>query len=271
MPLFTPDELGNSLPVFESRNGRALARLLMRWLALDKVNDLYDRNICLKGQEFTSAVLEDLGVRYDILHPQVLDTLPDGPFIVVGNHPYGFLDGLMLVDVFARSRPDFKVMVNRILGRIRPLEDNFICVSPTLSSRTSPTSDSLHGIKTALAHVREGHPLGIFPSGAVSDLSLRERSIRDREWQEPVLRLIRRLDVPVVPVHFLDRNSDLYYSLGLIDWRVRLLRLPSEVFNKSGARTRIALGPVIDSSVLNGFDDMEQFGKYLRDTVYNLE
>lgn len=272
MPLITLEELEKTMPLFRGPLGNGLASGLMNMFAMDRVNSLYDRNVGRVGPDFTTAVLRDLDVRYELIHPEVLENLPHGPFITISNHPYGSLDGVMLVDVFARIRPDFKVMVNRFLGRIRTLEDNFICVTPTGSSRTAPTKDSLHGIKEALDHVRKGHPLGIFPSGAVSDLSIKDRYIRDRQWQEPVIRLIRKLDVPIVPVHFLDRNSDFYYMLGLIDWRVRLLRLPSEVFNKRGETQRVALGPVITPEMQARFaGNMTGLGEYLRNMVYNLK
>jgi hypothetical protein len=99
--------------------------------------------------------------------------------------------------------------------------------------------------------------------------SLRDRCIRDRDWQEPVIRLIKRLNVPIVPVHFLDRNSDFYYTLGLIDWRIRLLRLPAEVFNKRCKKTRIALGEIITPSVQNEFTDLNDFTAFLRNKVYD--
>lgn len=248
-----------------------LARLAMHALSVDKVNELYDRNLMYKGPDFARAVLSDLGACYEVENMENLETLPEGPFITVSNHPYGHMDGLVLMDVFGHLRPDYKVMVNGILGMIRTLEENFICVTPVGKERTAPTPDSVRGIKDAVRHVRQGHPLGLFPAGAVSDLSLKDRCIRDREWQEPVLRLIRKLNVPVLPVTFRDGNSPLYYSLGLIDWRVRLLRLPAEVFNKRGKAIRIVLGNIITPQDQDGFTDIAAFGRYLRDKVYELK
>ena len=269
MPLLTSNELENASSLFRERCGNALGRGLMRMLSVDKVNDLYDRNACFRGPDFARAVLEDIGVEYEILHREILDSLPDGPFITISNHPYGHIDGVMLVDLFGHLRPDFKVMVNNFLGRIETLGDNFIRVTPTGEKRTAPTKESIQGIKDAIIHVRAGHPLGIFPSGAVSDLCLKDRCIRDREWQEPVIRLIRKLGVPIIPVHFLDRNTDFYYSLGLINWKVRLLRLPAEVFNKRGKRTRIAIGEIITPQQQAEFSDIRQFSEFLRNKVYN--
>ena len=267
--LISLNELERATPLFRGKCGNALCRGLMHLLSIDRVNDLYRRNSIVKGPDFTKAVLEDIGVEYEVLNQEVLANLPDGPFITISNHPYGHLDGVILVDLLGHIRPDFKVMVNKFLGRIRALDENFICVTPIGEERTAPTKDSIQGIKDAVAHIRTGGALGLFPSGAVSDLSLKDRCIRDREWQEPVIRLIKKMNVPIVPVHFLDRNSNFYYSLGLIDWKVRLLRLVSEVFNKKGKRTRVAIGEIISAEEQDKFTDIRQFGEYLRNKVYN--
>lgn len=271
MSLLTLNELENMTPLFRGRYGNAFCTGLMRLLAIDKVNDLYDRNAGSRGSDFTAAVLKDIGVEYKIMNPSMLDQLPDGPFITISNHPYGHLDGVTLVDIFGHIRKDYKVMVNRFLGRIETLSDNFICVTPTLSQRTAPTKDSIQGVKEALAHVRSGGALGLFPSGAVSDLSVRDGCVRDREWQEPIIRLIKKLNVPIVPVHFLDGNSGFYYSLGLIDWKLRLLRLPAEVFNKKGKTIRIAVGEIITPEQQAAFTDLGQFRDFLRSEVYGLQ
>ena len=267
--LISLNELERATPLFRGKCGNALCRRLMHMLAIDRVNGLYKRNSIVNGPDFTKAVLKDIGVEYEVLNPEVLKNLPDGPFITISNHPYGHIDGVILVDLLGHIRPDFKVMVNKFLGRIRTLDENFICVTPIGEERTAPTKDSIQGIKDAVAHIRTGGALGLFPSGAVSDLSLKDRCIRDREWQEPVIRLIKKMNVPIVPVHFLDRNSNFYYSLGLIDWKVRLLRLVSEVFNKKGKRTRVAIGEIISPEEQAVFTDIREFGDYLRNKVYN--
>ena len=270
MPLLTLKDLERESIIFHGKTGNALGRVLMRMLSVDRINDLYDRHLTFQGPDFASAVLKDLGVTYELIGTDILHNLPDGPFITISNHPYGSLDGVMLVDIFGHLRPDFKVIVNRFLGRIKTMSGSFIYVTPTGNEHKNPTKDNIQGIKEAVAHLRGGHPLGIFPSGAVSDLSLKDRCIRDREWQEAVIRLIKKMRVPIIPVHFLDRNSDFYYSLGLIDWRIRLLRLPAEVFNKCGKRTRIVIGEIITPQMQDSYEDVYAFSEYLRNTVYNL-
>lgn len=283
MPLLGIDELERISPIFRGKAGNALSRALMRFLSVDKVNDLYDRNGVVNGPDFASAVLNDIGMKYDVCFEDTVDMLDsmqdtlsaltgEGPFITISNHPCGHVDGIMLVDLFGHVRPDYKVMVNKILARIEPLEDSFIPVTPTGSSRTAPTAASVSGIKAALKHLQSGGGLGLFPSGAVSDLSLKDRCVRDREWQEAVVRLIMKAQVPVIPVRFFDGNSGFYYSLGLIDWRVRLLRLPAEVFNKKGCTMHIGIGPVISVEEQKHFGtDIGAFRAYLRESVYGMK
>ena len=269
MPLLTVAEIERMAPVFRGKCGNALASAVMKILSVDRINDLYDRNCRFSGPEVARAILEDIGAVYTVLNREVLDSLPEGPFITISNHPYGSIDGIILADIFGHIRPDYKLIVNKMLARIEALSVNFITVTPTGKEHTAPTGDSISGIKEAIRHVRGGHPLGIFPSGAVSDLSIRDRCVRDREWQEPIIQLIRKLRVPVIPVRFLDRNSDFYYSLGLIDWRVRLLRLPSEVFNKRGKPVRLVIGDPIPCEVQDSFHDTAGFSRFLRGKVYD--
>ena len=93
-----------------------------------------------------------------------------------------------------------------------------------------------------------------------------------RQWQEPVIRLIMKAGVPVVPVRFFDGNSFLYYALGCMGWRVRLLRLPAEVFNKRGRKIRVGIGPVVTPEQIAGFgNDVLALRDYLRSCVYDMD
>ena len=277
MPLLDIKELEQMAPVFRGKAGNILAKGLMKFLSVDRLNSLYDRNSHLRGVEFADAVLKDVGLEYSIGYvPEAPDSLeellPSGPFITVSNHPCGHLDGVALVNLIGDVRPDYKVMVNKILGRIETMSDHFIQVVPTGAERTAATAESVAGIKAALRHLRSGGALGLFPSGAVSDLHLPSFAVRDREWQEPVIKLIAKAQVPIVPIRFFDGNSPLYYSLGLIDWRVRLLRLPSEVFNKKGKPFRIGIGPVISVDQQRPFvSDPNLFRSFLRSSVYDMD
>lgn len=261
------EEIEQAVPFFHGKEG--LVRRVKRAFRLSKVEDLVWRHSDKVGVDFASDVLDELGVDYEI-GGLGLDQLPEGAFFTIHNHPYGGVDGCVLIDLFGRLDPDYKLMVNKILARIWPLEQNCITVIPTGEHKTAPKAESIGGVRETISAIRSGHPVGIFPSGAVSDLSLKDRCVRDREWQSGSIHLMKKLGVPIVPVRFFDGNSPFYYSLGLISWKVRLLRLPSEIFNKNGKRMRMGIGPVITPDKLKEFDNIEDLGKFLRSSVYDM-
>lgn len=271
MPLLSIEELSNASPIFRGCVGKKFAQSLLRLFRVEKVNQLYDNNYQYKGPEFASHILQDIGVDYQVGGLENLNNLPEGAFITISNHPYGSIDGIILVDLFAHINPDFKVMVNNFLSRIEPLNENFIAVTPTGKRREAATKESIAGVRNAIKQLKDGKPLGIFPSGAVSDLSLKEGCIRDREWQEAIIRLIKKARVPIVPIRFFDGNSKFYYNLGLIDWKVRLLRLPSEVFNKRGKEVRVGIGSPILPQEQEGYSDINDYRTFLRESVYKME
>lgn len=269
MPILSLKEAAELSSVFQGRGGQTLARVLMRLLRIDGLNALYDSCGSLEGPDFASSILERQGVDYLVGGSEVLSQLPEGAFITVSNHPYGGEDGIMLIDMMGHIRPGFKVMVNKILSYIKALRPSFITVIPTGKTRTAAKAESIKGVREAMEQLRDGQPVGFFPSGAVSDLKIGE-GIRDREWQEPVLRLIRKARVPIIPVKFFDHNSRFYYLLGLIDWKVRLLRLPSELLNKRGHRARIGIGSIITVDEQDKCNSIEEFGAMLRESVYGM-
>jgi putative hemolysin len=256
--------------IFRGEKGNKRAEFIIRLLSIDKVNKVYDHSYGYTGFGFTERLLDELGINYIVGNAERLNVLPAGPFITISNHPYGGLDGIMLIDLIARFRSDYRLMVNKLLSLIKTMEENFISVTPTGNKIKSITSASINGIRKTLAHLHDGHPVGFFPSGAVSDFSLRDMRIRDRKWQTSILHLIKSVKVPVIPVRFFDKNSPFFYFLGTINWRIRTLRLPSEVFNKKGQQPRIGVGKTIMVEEQENFKDIGTFGNFLRRSIYEM-
>lgn len=283
-PLISVEELGQFSPVFRGKAGTRLAKFILDIFEVTELDGYYQRTGGLYGPDATSALLADLGTMYSVSGEENLAGLPEGPFITVSNHPIGSVDGIALIDYFGHRRPDFKVMVNKFLTRVSNLSDNFITVIPTGEERTSPTAESIGGVREAMAHIRDGHPVGLFPSGAISDYipgrrplvtmpdgsSYNEPRVRDREWQLPIVKFVKWAKVPVVPVRFFDGNSPFFYYLGAIHgWKVRVLRFPHEVMNKRGKTIRIGIGPIITPEQQAECTSLEELRSLLRNSVYS--
>lgn len=268
--LLSVDDMAKMSPLFRGRRGRCLARGLMNILGVSRLNRLYDNVSSYRNAECASKVIDQMRCNYLIGNADRLNAIPVGPFITVSNHPYGGLDGVILAELIGGRRPDYKILVNKILARARSLDDVFITVTPTTTKKRAPDAITVKGIKAILNHIEEGHPLGFFPSGAVSDFKIESCTLQDREWQPSMLRLIKRARFPVIPIYFPDGNSPFYYFLGLINWKIRFLRLPLEFFNKYKGKHRVIIGETLTVEEQDMHEDLPDYGKWLRSCVYDM-
>lgn len=260
-------------PVFKGGAGRLLFNAAAAVTGIDNVNRTHDR-ICKAGvpfgPDFAEAILKDIDVEFLVGGAEHLARMVSGPFITVSNHIYGHLDGICLLDLIGHVRPGAKVMVNDLLTMIKGLAPNFIAVNPTLKEK-NVTASNVNGVRQCLAQLRGGEPLCLFPSGAVADLKPREHwAITERDWQDEAVKIIRKARVPIFPIRFFDRNSNFYYGLGLIDYRVRFVRLFHEMYNKRGAMPRMAIGAPISVEEQERFEDLQSFKEFLRNSVYSM-
>ena len=120
-------DVKNLAPWFKSDT---IINALLRWLNVERVNKLHGDNIHMQGADFTDGILRDLNIDLVIEGEEVLKNLPEGSFVALSNHPFGALDGVTIISLFARYRPEFKVMVNKMLMMISALAPNFIAVQP---------------------------------------------------------------------------------------------------------------------------------------------
>ncbi|MFI3240706.1 MAG: 1-acyl-sn-glycerol-3-phosphate acyltransferase [Bacteroidales bacterium] len=261
------NDLSDMSPIFEGREW--LANWAMRALSIDKVNDLHSRNCDVTGVAFVERLLTDLDITLKVVNESRLDKLPSsGRFVTVSNHPFGALDGIILIKLLGERFPEFKVMVNMVLNYIRAMRGNFIAVDPFSSDISEKRMVTMRGIRGVISNLREGNPVGFFPSGAVSKLHPNLR-VEDRVWQPSIIRLIQQLDVPVVPIHFYGGNSIWFNLLGVVHWRLRSLLLPSEVFNKRGTQVQVAIGEPITVKQMRCYTSIEELGDFLRNRTYS--
>ena len=247
-----------------------LVERLFHWLQMDRVNDVHSRGFDTPGPDFVKFLINDFDITLRITGQEVLDNLPQGAFITVSNHPFGALDGIILIHLIASRRPEYKVMVNMILNHLTAMRPNFIAVDNTSSDDPQKKAVSVKGIKEAIMQVRKGNPIGFFPAGAMSKVNWKWQ-LNDRLWQPNIIRLLQQLKVPVIPIFFHGNNTFLFNLLGIVSWQLRTMRLPSEVFRKNGTTMHISVGqPISVEEQLAHQGSLDEFGKFLRERTYAL-
>ena len=191
--------------------GTSLGWALMKLLNITTINKIYDKHKHLKDLNFINALLDEFEVKFEIPEEDLKRIPKTGGFVTISNHPLGGIDGILLLKVLLAHRTDFKIVANFLLHRIEPLKPYVLPVNPFEDHKD--VKSSVQGIKAALTHIREGHPLGIFPGGEVS--TYRDgRLLVDRPWEESAMKIVKKGNVPVVPIYFHGKNSKLFYRGG---------------------------------------------------------
>lgn len=247
--------------------GTFMGWILMQVTRISNLNRFYKRNKELSGPEFLERILEHYEIDFEIPEEDFKRLPKEGPFITISNHPLGGIDGVLLLKLLLQHRSDYKIVANFLLHRIAPLAPYIMPVNPFEDRQDAKSS--IAGVKQALEHLGEGHPLGIFPAGEVSTYKEGHHFV-DRPWEEGALKLIRKAGVPVVPVYFHARNSRLFYRLSSINEKFRTARLPTELVTQRNRPIKVRIGQPIPVAVQKEQDSLEEYADLLRRKTYLL-
>ena len=266
--LVETDEFVKAARLNKRIGGNSAAKVLMTLLRINKLNKLYEEISHHRGMDFIDALIAKLQLEFEVSEDELAQIPKNGAFITVSNHPFGGIDGMLLVKILSKVRPDIRVMSNFVLNKIEPVSEYMLPVNPF--ERRKGAASSLGGVKMALEQVQQGGVLGMFPAGEVSSYNEDNYGISDREWQYPAMKMIKKAAVPVIPVYFQGSNSKLFHILGLIHPTLRTVRLPAEVFNKKHKKIRIRIGNPVSVKEQDTFSDISKYGRYLRAKTYAL-
>ena len=267
MEIVKPKDILKANPYLAFLGGESLAKFIMYVLRFNKLNRIYGQIGDKQGVEFIDELIKILEIKYEFDEKELQRIPKKGPFIVVSNHPFGGLDGILLIKILSQVRPDIKVMANFLLKKIEPVSDFFLASHQYEGKKGILTNYG--GVKNALLHLQNGGGLCIFPAGEVSGYDANNK-ITDRQWQYPVLKFIKHSKVPVVPVYFGGSNSRLFHLMGRLNQTLQNVKLPSEFLNKKRKVVKFRIGSAISVNEQDSFPEVYQFGRYLRAKSYSL-
>jgi putative hemolysin len=256
---FLPRPVGTLLRPFDPQ--------LKRFFLPDELLGSLRRASGLQSRACADALLSDFGIGYHLPPGDLARIPPTGPAVVVCNHPFGFLEGLVLLSALPAVRKDFRIVVNSVLATVKPLAEHFIFVNPFAGK--DPHQNAI-GVRRCYEWLRSGGLLIVFPAGEVAHLNWEEHAIADPKWNETAARLARKVNCPAVPMFFDGSNSIRFQMAGTIHPGLRTLNLPRELMNKRSRTLRAATGSAIPGHALRAFDSDEAATDYLRARVYLL-
>lgn len=267
MELLNPTDIFKANPSFSFFGKEYFAKFLMYILRFHKLNKIYEKIASKQGIDFIDEVIRVLEFNVEFDENEFKRIPKSGSFIVVANHPFGGLDGLILIKYLSKVRPDVKVIANFLLKKIDPVSDYFID-DVSFEKTNAETHNSAEN--EAIKHLNGGGVLCMFPNSDASTYGTFESST-DRVWQFSVVKFVKKAHVPVVPIYFQGTNSRLFHLFAKIHPALRQGRLPSELLSKKHKTLKFRIGNPIKEQEQDKFCDIYQFGRFLRAKTYSME
>ncbi len=255
----------------QTKGGRALIRVLENItgrLSLIRRADGYEREL-LDGRSFWQVIPERYGLSLDVIGGDLAHIPANGPLIVIANHPYGILDGLMMGHLLDRVRGDFRILANSVFRRAEAL--NRVLLPISFDDTKEAVKLNLQTRVDALQYLSDGGAIGVFPGGTVSTSAKPFSTPMDPGWRNFTARMIAKSEATVVPIYFAGHNSRLFQIASHLHTTLRLGLLIKEFKSRVDEPVRVVIGAPIAAARLAAYrTDPNGMMDFLRRETYAL-
>lgn len=255
----------------QTRAGRGLIRSIENLtgrIKLIRMAEGYDHEVS-QGRDFWEVIIERYALSLE-LRGGSLDNIPhEGPVVVISNHPYGILDGMMLGYILSKTRGDFRILANSVFRKAEELNRFILPIS--FDESRAAMRENLASRKEALRYLTDGGCIGVFPGGTVSTALKPFGRPMDPGWRRFTAKLISRSGAHVVPVFFDGHNSRAFQLASHVHSTLRLALLIKEFKRRVGGTVPVIIGEPLDPKDLAVFaNDQAGMMDYLRLQTYGL-
>ncbi|HWD26234.1 MAG TPA: lysophospholipid acyltransferase family protein [Rhizomicrobium sp.] len=255
----------------DPRLKRLFIRIVERVTGQPYLKWLYEDNRAnpVPGEDFWDAAVRKLELHLKYNEAALAAWPKTGPLVVVANHPFGVLDGVLICHLVAKVRKDFRVLTNAVLLRAEEVKEFLLPVDFAETEEALQTN--LKSRAEAKRHLMKGGCLVVFPAGGVSTTpSIWHKRAIDAEWKNLTARLIAQAKAPVAPVYFAGQNSRLFQIASHISSTLRLSLIFKEVHDRIGSDVHIRIGDVLPYERVAGINDRQSVMDKLREITYSL-
>ncbi len=257
--------LKDTYPKLElGKNKKLVVKTLKKLLHEDDFNQVINKNQHLRGFAFLDKLLDYFKFSYQVGNNSLSNIPAEGRLIIVANHPIGTLDGLALLKLIRTVRPDVRIVANRVLNHMQPLQSLFFAVD--VLSEKKDLKDTYQLLIQALENEEA---IIFFPAGEVSRIT--PKGVLDGKWQNGFLKLAQKTQSPILPVHIGAKNSALFYTLSTLYKPLGTLFLVNEMFNKKNQEIKFSVGaPIPYSAIAATEQPNRELSQRFRKHVINL-
>ncbi len=254
-----------------TRSGRALIRAMENAtgrLGLIRRARGYDAEVA-SGRDFWQVMVERYRLKLEVIGGSLDDIPETGPLIVVSNHPYGILDGLMMGQILSQQRGDFRILAHRVFRKAEDLEKVILPIS--FEETREGVAQNLATRKESLAYLVQGGAIGIFPGGTVSTSATPFSHPMDPGWRNFTARMVAKSGATVLPIFFDGHTSRLFQLASHMHNTLRVGLLIREFRARVGTPVRIVVGqPIAQAEIAARANDAKAMMDFLRERTYDL-
>lgn len=221
------------------------------------------------GQPFWSQALKVLDIKVETPEYQLKRIPKTGSLIVTANHPHGLIDGMVLAELIGKIRTDYKILTRSLLTGVDQI-DNFMIPVP-FPHEEMALEKNLEMRKRAMAHLKDGGCIVVFPSGSVAASDSFWGPVIEREWNPFTAKLIQRSNAAVLPICFPGANSRSYQIANQISATLRQGLLIREVVNAMHKPQAPIVGDLVDRDEIKKWSNSpRKFMEWLRSVTLGL-
>ena len=255
----------------KSKAGRAVIRSIEnitgRISLIKKAKD-YENEVAA-GRDFWEVILEKYNIRLNILGGSLENIPKKGPVVVVANHPYGILDGLMLGYILSTTRTDFRILAHRVFKKAQDLDKVILPIN--FDETRDGMAQNIETRKRAISYLSKGGCVGIFPGGTVSTSVKPFGKAMDPSWRKFTARLIAKSKAQVVPIYFEGSNSRLFQIASHLHYNLRMALLIKEFRRRTNDKVSVVVGEAFADHKIDEYKkSAEELMNFLRTETYKL-
>ena len=261
-------------PIFSFANGEmgpvasGFIRAMEKVTGQPKIKKLYFDYVDDErpSELFWTDALERLNISYN-LHNEATAQIPrTGRLLIVANHPFGVIDGLVLCSMLSKIRDDYRIITHQVLRQAPAVMDKILPID--FAETPAALATNLNTRTEAQKFLKSGGAVIVFPAGGISLAPNFIGPAFDVEWKTFAAKLAQQQDTTVIPFFFHGRNSVLYQMARRMSVTLGYSLMFREICKQMNSEVQVTMRAPIQSDALSALTTRQEIIEFLRSRTY---
>lgn len=261
-------------PIFSFANGEmgpvasGFIRAMEKVTGQPKIKKLYFDYVDDErpSELFWTDALERLNISYN-LHNEATAQIPrTGRLLIVANHPFGVIDGLVLCSMLSKIRDDYRIITHQVLRQAPAVMDKILPID--FAETPAALATNLNTRTEAQKFLKSGGAVIVFPAGGISLAPNFIGPAFDVEWKTFAAKLAQQQDTTVIPFFFHGRNSVLYQMARRMSVTLGYSLMFREICKQMNSEVHVTMRAPIQSDALSALTTRQEIIEFLRKRTY---